>query len=128
MLALFKESAVKLMDKSEGAIVPFNMFYDALEQFLDHSHKGVIIRAYNNELINPDKSEDCFDVDVLKTLFMIKYVKEVVANLENITSLMVSHIDDDRIELKTKVEEALKKTSASDPSTKNRGHLCISNR
>ena len=109
MLALFKESAVKLMDKSEGAIVPFNMFYDALEQFLDHSHKGVIIRAYNNELINPDKSEACFDVDVLKTLFMIKYVKEVVANLENITSLMVSHIDDDRIELKTKVEEALKK-------------------
>ena len=109
MLALFKESAVRIMDKSEGTIVSFNMFYDALEQFLDHSHKGVIIRAYDNEYLNPDKEEDCFDVNVLKTLFMIKYVKEVVANLENITSLMVSSIDEDRIALKNKVEEALKR-------------------
>lgn len=109
MLALFKESVVKIMDKSEGTLVPFNVFYDELEQFLDHSHKGVIIRAYDNDYLNPEKSEDCFDVDVLKTLFMIKYVKEVVANLENITSLMVSHIDDDRIALKTKVEDALKR-------------------
>ena len=100
MLALFKESAMKIMDKTEGTIVPVNMFYDALEEFLDHSHKGVIIRAYDNEYLNPEKSEDCFDVAVLKTLFMIKYVKEVVANLENITSLMVSNIDDDRIALK----------------------------
>ena len=109
MLALFKESAVRIMDESEGTIVSFNMFYDALEQFLDHSHKGVIIRAYDNEYLNPDKAEDCFDVNVLKTLFMIKYVKEVVANLENITSLMVSSIDEDRIALKNKVEEALKR-------------------
>lgn len=109
MLALFKESAVKIMEHSEGAIVPFNMFYDALAQFLDHSHKGVIIRAYDNEYLNPEKSDDCFDVNVLKTLFMIKYVKEVVANVENITSLMVSNIDDDRIALKDKVEEALKR-------------------
>lgn len=109
MLALFKESVVKIMDQSEGTLVPFNLFYNALEQFLDHSHKGVIIRAYDNDFLNPDKSEECFDVDVLKTLFMIKYVKEVVANLENITSLMVSDIDDDRIALKTKVEDALKR-------------------
>lgn len=109
MLALFKESVVKIMDKSEGTLVPFNLFYDALEQFLDHSHKGVIIRAYSNDYLNPDKLEDCFDVDVLKTLFMIKYVKEVVPNLENITSLMVSHIDDDRIALKKKVEDTLKR-------------------
>lgn len=109
MLALFKESAVKIMEQSEGTIVPFYMFYDALEQFLDHNHKGVIIRAYDNEYLNPEKSEDSFDVNVLKTLFMIKYVKEVVANVENITSLMVSKIDDDRIALKNRVDEALKR-------------------
>ncbi|MEG1028443.1 MAG: hypothetical protein RSE07_07125, partial [Oscillospiraceae bacterium] len=109
MLALFKESAMKIMEDNEGTIVSFNMFYDALEQFLDHSHKNVITRAIDNELINPEKTNECFAVDVLKTLFMIKYVKEIVANLENITSLMVSNIDDDRIALKDKVEEALKK-------------------
>lgn len=108
MIALFKESAMKLMHKETGAIIPFNVFYDALHQFLDHSHKGVIIRAWENDYINPDRDEDCFPVNVLKTLFMIKYVKEITANIDNITSLMIDDIDTDRIELKKKVEEALK--------------------
>ena len=109
MLALFKESAVKVMNDEPGAIVPFNMFYDALEQFLDHSHKGVISRALDNEYLTPNHDSECFDVNVLKTLFMIKYVKEIKANIENITSLMVSDINDDRMALAQKVEEALKR-------------------
>ena len=108
MIALFKESAMKLRHKEMGAIIPFNVFYDALHQFLDHSHKGVIIRAQDNGYINPDNEEDCFNVNVLKTLFMIKYVNEITANIDNITSLMIDDIDNDRIELKKKVEEALK--------------------
>lgn len=109
MLALFKESAVKIMNDDPGTMIPFNLFYDALEQFLDHSHKGVISRALENDYINPSKASECFDVNVLKTLFMIKYVKEITANVENITSLMVPGIDIDRIELAKKVEEALKR-------------------
>lgn len=108
MLALFKESAVKVMNNEPGSIVPFNMFYDALEQFLDHSHKGVVSRALDNEYLNPDHESECFDVNVLKTLFMIKYVKEIKANIENITSLMVSDVNDDRMALSQRVEEALK--------------------
>lgn len=108
MIALFKESAMKLMYNETGALVPFNVFYEALHQFLDHSHKGVIIKAHDNSFINPDKEDDCFNVNVLKTLFMIKYVKEITANLDNITSLMVDSIDTDRISLKKKVDQALK--------------------
>jgi hypothetical protein len=108
MIALFKESAMKLMDREHGALIPFNVFYDALHQFLDHSHKGVISRAADNSYINPDQEENCFNVNVLKTLFMIKYVKEITANIDNITSLMISDIDTDRITLKKRVEEALK--------------------
>ena len=107
MLALFQESAIKIMGKEIHELVPFNMFYDALEQFLDHSHSGVITKALNNEILNPNKDKECFTVNVLKTLFMIKYVKEIKANLENITSLMVSNINEDRMELKQKVENAL---------------------
>ena len=109
MLALFKESAMALKDENVGAIVPFHRFYDALENFLDHSHKGVIIRAYDNSYINPDhKDRDVFTINVLKTLFMIKYVLEIESNIDNITSLMIENIDDDRIEIKERVEEALK--------------------
>ena len=109
MLALFKESAVNIMNEEMGVIVPFHRFYDALENFLDHSHSGVIIRAYDNSYINPEKKDkDVFAINVLKTLFMIKYVLEIEANIDNITSLMIENIDDDRIELKGRVEEALK--------------------
>lgn len=109
MLALFKESAAKLKDREMGVIVPFHRFYDALENFLDHSHKGVISKAYDNNYINPEhKQEDIFAINVLKTLFMIKYVSAIESNIDNITSLMIKNIDDDRIELKDRVEEALK--------------------
>ena len=107
MIALFKESAMRLMNDENGAMIPFNVFYDALHQFLDHSHKGVISRAMENNYINPDHEVECFNVNVLKTLFMIKYVKEITANVDNITSLMIPEIDTDRIALKKRVEEAL---------------------
>lgn len=109
MLALFKESAARLKEEEVGVLVPFHRFYDALENFLDHSHRGVIIRAYDNSHINPEKKEsDVFEINVLKTLFMIKYVFEIEANVDNITSLMIEHLDDDRIALKAKVEDALR--------------------
>lgn len=109
MLALFKESAVKIKNAEQGVLVPFNMFYDALENFLDHGHRGVISKAWENDYLNPKKLEECFDVNLLKTLFMIKYVKGISANVDNITSLMVSHIDNDRLALREKVEEGLKR-------------------
>ena len=109
MLALFKESAMSVMDREIGVLVPFNRFYAPLEKFIDHSHGIVISNALDNEYLNPNHEKSCFDVDVLKVLFMIKYVKEIKANVENITSLMVSHIDEDRLELRQKVEDSLKR-------------------
>ena len=109
MLAMFKESAEQLKERETGALVPFHMFYDAMEKFLDHSHKGVIIRAYDNSHINPDKLENgVFAINVLKVLFLIKYVLEIEANIDNITSLMIDRMDADRLELKGQVEDALK--------------------
>lgn len=108
MLALFKESAEAMKDAEIGALVPFYLFYNALERFLDSSHHRVILRALENKEINPEGKEDCFAVNVLKVLFLIKYVKEFEkSTLENITSLMISNIDDDRMELIQNVEDAL---------------------
>ena len=109
MLALFKESAMRLEYREIGAIVPFYMFYGALEEFIDHSHRGVITKALDIEKLNPNHEKNCFDVNVLKVLFMVKYVKEIKATVENITSLMVSDINDDRLKLQQKVEDALKR-------------------
>ena len=101
MLAMFQHAAIEMMDKDESSLVPFNIFYDALSQFIDHSHSSVIIKAGYNELLTD------FDVYVLKTLFLIKYVKEIKANLDNITILMISHIDEDLPELRNKIVKSL---------------------
>lgn len=103
MLALFQESAVRLKDSQEGVLVPFSYFYDPLHKFIDHQHSQVITDAEDNSRL------DEFDVELLKVLFMIKYVKEIKANVDNLTTLMISNIDDDRIEIRGKIEESLKK-------------------
>ncbi|MEG2013777.1 MAG: BREX system P-loop protein BrxC, partial [Anaerovoracaceae bacterium] len=101
MIALFKESAMRFMQQSEGTLVPFNVFYDALDKFIDHTHRIVITHASENQHLNP------FDVELLKVLFMIKYVKEIKGSVDNLTTLMVTDIDDDRVALRKKVESAL---------------------
>lgn len=103
MLALFQESAVRLMEKEDGVLVPFSYFYDPLHKFIDHQHSQVISDAENNGRLNE------FDVELLKVLFMIKYVKEIKANTDNLTTLMISDIEDDRIEIRKQVEESLKR-------------------
>lgn len=109
MLAMFKEAAMAYASYDINAIIPLHTFYNALENFLDHSHRGVIIKAYENSIINPDeKKNSVFAIDVLKTLFLIKYVDMVTANIDNLTTLMISNIHDDRINLKNQVAEALK--------------------
>lgn len=107
MLALFKSAAEALKDKESGELVALYMFYDYLESFLDHSHSSVITRAFDNPYLNPENEKNNFNINVLKTLFLIKYIKEIVPNVENITSLMISHVDDNRMELQIKVEKAL---------------------
>lgn len=102
MLALFQESAIRIMDKEEGVLVPFSFFYNPLHKFIDHQHSTVITQAADNS-----KLEE-FDVELLKVLFMIKYVKEIKANVDNLTTLIISNVNDDRIEVRGKVEESLK--------------------
>ena len=42
MLALFQESAIRVMDKEDGVLVPFSFFYDPLHKFIDHQHSQVM--------------------------------------------------------------------------------------
>jgi hypothetical protein len=102
MLALFQESGIEMMNREEGVLVPFNIFYNPLAKFVDSAHSSVIIKATNND--NLDK----FDVKVLKVLFMIKYVKEIKANINNLTTLLVEYIETDRVDLREKIEKSLK--------------------
>lgn len=103
LLSAFQESAAQFVNKEVGVIVPFNTFYRTIEAFLDANIRMVILHAEDNDNL------ETFDVEVLKVLFMIKYVKEMPSNIENITTLMVSNLDEDKINLIKKIENSLKK-------------------
>ena len=101
MLELFQESAKIWMNSDNNILIPFYTFYDPLHEKLDHSHKSVIMKAEKNEnLID-------FDVNLLKALFLIKYVKELKANLDNLTILMISQLDEDIPDLRNKIVKSL---------------------
>lgn len=103
LLGAFQESAKKYMDAELGTLIPFSVFYETIEAFLDGSIKSVISKAGQNTRLNE------YDVEVLKVLFLLKYVKEINTNLENLSTLMISNIDDDKIETKKKIQESLNK-------------------
>ena len=107
MLGAFQQAAKAVMYKEEGTIVPLYRFFDDLVEFIDHTHAIVILRAQENERINPNKEEDCFPVNVLKVLFLLKYVQGIPLTENNIVNFMMTNIHEDKAELRKKVSEAL---------------------
>lgn len=101
LLGAYQQVAVEYMDKNTNILIPFSAFYKTIETFLDSSIRSVIIHGEKNDNLNE------FDVEVLKLLFLIKYVKEIKANIENLSTLLVREIDADKLELKKKVQESL---------------------
>lgn len=115
MLELFQESAKIWMNHEEDRLIPFYTFYDPLDDKLDHSHRSVIIKAEKNENLNE------FDVNLLKVLFLIKYVKEIKSNLDNLTILMISHLDEDIPDLRKKIDKSLGRLENETLISKNAG-------
>ena len=99
MLDAFQIAAKALLDEPLGSVAPFHLFYGAVEGFLDGSVKLIITQAADH--LEP------FDVQLLKTLFMIKYVKEIQGTVENLTTLSLGHLEQDRLALKERVQGAL---------------------
>ncbi|MCH5461948.1 BREX system P-loop protein BrxC [Lactobacillus sp. LC28-10] len=107
MLSIFQESARRLMNDEEGKLVPFSLFFEGLVQFLDHTHRIVIENARDNSTLNPDKEKNPLTLQVLKVLFMVKYLDNFEATENNIVTLMIDEINVDRIELTKNVHAAL---------------------
>lgn len=101
LLDAFQLASKAVANETLGALVSFNTFYLAVEGFLDSTISQVIDQAEQNSQLQP------FDIDLLKTLFMIKYVKEIRANLDNLTTLCLTHIDEAKLNLRKKVEASL---------------------
>lgn len=105
MLDGFQIVAKSIEDKDEHAIAPLYTFYDSVHSFLDGSIRRVIERC-QKAADNHDGIED-YDVKVLKLLYLIRYIDDVKANLDNIVILMADDIRTDKIELRQTVQKSL---------------------
>lgn len=103
LLGAFQETAKRSASEGLGYLIPFNAFYDTIEQFLEHQVRIVIENARTNSQLKE------IDIKILKLLFMLKNIKEVPSTIDNIATLFVSNIDDDKLAIKDTVKESLRR-------------------
>ncbi|MGI6788416.1 MAG: BREX system P-loop protein BrxC [Aminobacterium colombiense] len=107
MLSGFQEAAQKVQGKDENALVPFSQFYDTVHTFLESPIRRVIDRCQTAA----DKHDglEQRDVSVLKLLYLIRYIDDIKANIDNIAILMVDDIRTDKITLRREIAESLER-------------------
>ena len=101
MLDAFQHAAKSIADQNIGALVPLYAFYPAIESFLDTSVKRTVEQASENDALQP------IDVELLRTLFLIRYVDLIKSNIDNLVTLCIDKVDADRLALKRQLEESL---------------------
>ena len=105
MLSGFQEAAQRIENKDEYALAPFHLFYDTVHTFLDSSIRRVIERC--ERAAESGSGLEIQDVDVLKLLYLIRYVDDVKANIDNIVILMADDIRLDKINMREQVRASL---------------------
>jgi len=107
MLSASQEASQRVQDKDENALVPFHLFYDTVHTFLESAIRRVIDRC-QTAADNHDGIEQQ-DVSVLKLLYLVRYIEDIKANIDNISILMIDDIRTDKIALRTSVAESLER-------------------
>ena len=101
MLDAFQDAAKSWSDKECDVLVPLYAFYPSIESFLDTSVKKTITQAKAN------KTLQAYDISILQTLFMIRYIDELKGNVDNLVTLFIDAIDADRLAIRKKIEQSL---------------------
>lgn len=105
MLSGFQESAQAIETCEVGELVPLWRFYDTIVQFLEHDIRQVIDRC---QRAAEDAADiEPFDVAVLKTLYLIRYINDVKPTVGNIAILMIEQMDVDKVALRRQVADSL---------------------
>ena len=106
MLSGFQEAAKSVQEQDEFALVPFYKFYDTVKSSLDGAINRVIDRC--QKAADEDRGIKQEDVDVLKLLYLIRYVDtDVKSTLDSIVILMADNINMDKIQKRAQVQESL---------------------
>ena len=102
LLDAFQSAAKLNADRSTEAMVPLYDFYPSIESFIDTGAKRSIEDAPSNSSLEP------YDILLLKGLFLIRYIPDIVRpSVDNLATLFLDEIDADKLALKRKIQESL---------------------
>lgn len=114
LLHAFQAAAVRYQESQCGALVPFSAFYQDVEPFLNADIRGTAAKAADMAA-GRDGGLEPFDLEVWKALVLIRYVSAALpANVENITTIMVKDIGEDRAEAEQRTVDSLARLEARD--------------
>lgn len=100
MLGVFQQVAIQIGNHEVGQLATFDLMFEGIRTALKSNIQRAIIQA-EKHLDNP------FAIRLLKTLFLVKYVKEFKPTVRNLCVLMLEGFDQGLPELRKTVEEAL---------------------
>jgi len=100
MLGVFQQVAIQIAGHDIGQLATFDLMFEGIRTALKSNIQRAIIQA-ENHLDGP------FAIRLLKTLFLVKYVKEFRSTLRNLCVLMLDGFNQDLPALRKRVEEAL---------------------
>lgn len=120
MLSGFQEAAQKVQVKDENTLVPFSYFYDTVHTFLESPIRRVIDRCQT--AADQHDGLEQRDVSVLKLLYLIRYIDDIKANIDNIAILMVDDIRTDKITLRREIAESLERLERQNYVARNGGN------
>ena len=117
MLSGFQEAAQAIENKDENALVPFSLFYNTVHTFLESAIRRVIDRCQT--AADSHDGIEQYDVSILKLLYLIRYVDDIKANVDNITTLMVDDIRADKINMRKSIQESLDRLASQNYIARN---------
>ncbi|WP_419642129.1 BREX system P-loop protein BrxC, partial [Thiolapillus sp.] len=100
MLGVFQQVAIKIADHEIGQLATFDLMFEGIRTALKSQIQSAVLQAENN-------LDDAFAIQLLKELFLVKYVREFKATVRNLCVLMTDSFDQDLPRLHERVEEAL---------------------
>lgn len=100
MLGVFQQVTVQIGDYQKGQLATFDLMFEGIRSALKSSIQRAILQAERH-------LDNTFAVQLLKALFLVKYVKEFKATLRNLCVLMLDRFERNISELRKQVEEGL---------------------
>lgn len=102
MLGVFQQVAIKIGDYPVGQLATFDLMFEGIRTALKSQIQQAVIQADRDLTAKP------FAIQLLKALFLVKYVKEFKPTIRNLCVLMLPSFDKDISDLKKEIEEALR--------------------